>query len=287
MSATDTALRVLDWATVDPGTAAPEGDLSGAHELAQAQPALRRAVARLAAVTTARLRIGAPPLGDASQPGLGAALLAAALGGRASGEPARRLALAAPPPRAGYDVISYFGVTAPAGRSGVPLPASVAVALVGRSPLTGLLDAPADAGAEFGCEDLLARLLEHPDGRRLAVRRLAEPPTSDHQLAWRGDLLTRFRLPNPDFVLDVYETALEHFGAWYRDRTRACRADLVGPHRLAAAQPLATWWRALAELERARRSLLRTRPRLAGYLDGVRLHWRYQYLQARQRETRR
>ncbi|MCP4654566.1 MAG: hypothetical protein GY856_04000, partial [bacterium] len=80
MSAADTALRVVRWALVAaPGVPPPHG-LPLAPETLQQPPAeLREALAELAAVTSARLRLGNPPLDEDRAPGLDALVLALAI----------------------------------------------------------------------------------------------------------------------------------------------------------------------------------------------------------------
>src|SRR5258708_2161687 len=97
MSAIDTAIRVVEWAITESGSP-PRGDLFNTDELARPGDRLTAAMGRLTSITAARLHLGSPPLGDRGPVGLGAGLLAAALGIAHIPELARDLLQAAPEP---------------------------------------------------------------------------------------------------------------------------------------------------------------------------------------------
>src|SRR4051812_31293624 len=79
MSATDTALRVMDWVLAGNGPV-PRGDLRACDELVKPSPELRTRVAALCDLTCGQLRWRKPPLGDRSGLGMEAALMAAVIG---------------------------------------------------------------------------------------------------------------------------------------------------------------------------------------------------------------
>lgn len=289
MSAADTTLRVLTWAAAEEmsqdGAAAvevPHGGLAAAAELAAPQAELRAAVGRLAAVAAARLRLASPPLGDARPPGLAACLLAAAVGARSSPAAAQRPLDAAgqcPAPTA-YDLVACHAVVRHALRAG-PLDADMAEQLAALSPLTAVLDHPPGSASSAAMDLLRYCLLPHRDGHDLAVRVFAEPAASAAQAAWRADALSRCRRHHLGFVLDVYETGLTLFGPEHRRRLRQAQALLGSTPDLAAARPLVQWWRALAEIERARPEEIRGRYLItAAYVEGVRTYWWFAARQA-------
>jgi hypothetical protein len=200
MAAMDTALRVLQWATVRHGSP-PAGDLRELAALATPDAATRQALARLAALTAARLSLTSPPLGDAEAPGPGAIWLAAALG--AAREPAAaELVTCCEPPRSVWELIARHAVIQPALGF---LPPAFAEALVTMSPLTGLLLLP-PAGQEDQLALLCERLLDHPDGCRLLVHLFCQAEVAAPLLSWRGRVLEALRLDDTyrHFVLDVY-----------------------------------------------------------------------------------
>ncbi|MFG1722648.1 hypothetical protein ACGFII_28880 [Micromonospora chalcea] len=282
MSALDTALRVLIWATDDGRGPAPSGTLVGTAQLVTPLPVICRALARLAAVTTARLMLDGPlggPEPDAGRElGTEAVLVATAVG--AHHDPvAVELLRAAGRPRGGHDVLVRHAVAAPAIRDGLG-DAAFRDALLEASPLTALFDHPRP-GRENTAEDVLDDfLLPHPRGRLLLVRQFGRPPESPAQSRWRGGLLQRLRPEEPALVLDVYETAVSrHRSAlveWVRDARRGLRVGAtIDPGRV---EPVAKWWQALSYLERGRGAVaLRTRYGLTDYQFGLELYraaWR-------------
>jgi len=266
----------LTWAAgeeVSPGDRLPAGDLAAADELAAPPASIRAAIGRLAAVTAARLRLTAPPLGDSRPPGLAACVLAAAAGARADLAAAMGALMAAPGgPMTAYDLAARHAVAHHALRAG-ELDQDLADLLRDVSPLTAVLDHPSPNG-EYEAEDLLlSRLLAHRDGYDLAVRTFAAPAISPEQAAWRGGVLARCRHRDLPFVLDVYETGMELFGGEHLRRRRRAQALLSQPPDILAARPLVQWWRALSEIERARPGEIRKRKLItSAYVDGVRTY---------------
>ncbi|MFF7352088.1 MULTISPECIES: hypothetical protein [Streptomyces] len=284
MTAVDTALRVLSWATAaDGGPAArpapPEGELTLPQELAAPPPDVTAAVVRLAAQSAARLRLDALASRERRPVGAGALLLAAAVGARSQAQLAAEAVRAVPPARSLWDVLAHHTVVAPA------LPHIADPALAGRlraaSPLTALLDRPDPVGesnAELLLEDVL---LTHPQGRRLITAVYCEAPASPAQALWRGRLLDQLRMSERELVIDVYEAALLRHTEAHLSLVRRARAGLTVPPDLAAARPVAYWWAALARLERSHRRLLRARSGIGtAYLAGVRLYRQVERLEA-------
>jgi len=64
LSAIVTTLRVLQWAASPGVSAPPRGDLGEVEQLTKPQPQLRGALSELLRLTSARLRLPVPPLGD-------------------------------------------------------------------------------------------------------------------------------------------------------------------------------------------------------------------------------
>src|ERR1700691_1728847 len=95
MSATETAIRVVEWAMAGSGPP-PRGDPLDPEGLAHPGDRLARALGQLTSITAARLRLGSPPLGDRGPVGPGGAILAAALGVAHAPELVKYLLRAAP-----------------------------------------------------------------------------------------------------------------------------------------------------------------------------------------------
>jgi hypothetical protein len=283
MSAADTTLRVLTWVAgeeIRPGSEPlPSGDLGGAAELAAPSAVIREAVARVAALGAARLRLGTP-FGDPRPPGLAACLIAAAAGARGEPTAAERVLLAAEAVAvpSGWDLVARHAVAHAVLQAG-HLDADLAGLMRALSPLTGLTDRPV-AASEHAAEDLLVAQMPNPAGRLpdragydLAVRTLAAPAAGPEQAAWRAGLLARRRFRSRPFVLDVYETGMTLFGPEYQRRVRQARALLRHPADLTPARPLLVWWQALAAIETSWPAEIRKRSRITGnYVDGVRAY---------------
>ena len=246
MTAENTVRRVLCWAVTDVAAAMPEGDLTDAARLAGPGGEVLRLIGRLAAVTAARLRLGAPLFGDRRPPGTGAAVLAAAIGAFRHGQHARSLLRVIRPPARAADLLAFHGLAEPAARR---LP-QLGDLLRDVSPLTGVLDRPGPRTAA-GCENLLDRLRADPAATPATVVRFAAPPDTPEQFRWRGECLAYIRHEDPEFVLDVYETAFRHYRLEHEIRAREAWRQVLGPLSAEPASPVASWWRALAELEAA------------------------------------
>jgi hypothetical protein len=252
----------------------PEGDLGNAAGLAAPSPDLRRWIARLVAVTGARLRLRPPPLGAGSPSALGPALLAAAIGANRLGERAALLLRAVPPPRQPADLLAHHGIVAPA-LTRVP---KLGDQLRDLSPLTGVLDRPGPR-TYVACESLFEDLMENPEARPMLVARFAEPAQHPEQAGWRGECLTDARYRDAEFVLDVYQNALLHHGREHEIGARAAWQYVLADQLPDTVRATATWWRALAELEAAEPRRVRER-NLDRRRVGTNLFRRVQLLEA-------
>lgn len=271
MTAERTALHALRWAAADVTTALPEGDLAETARLAEPGPDVLRSIGRLAAITAARLRLGGPLLGDRRPPGVGAAVLAAAIGAFREGERARMLLRAVRPPSRAADLLAVHGLVEPALAR---LP-QLGDQLRDASPLTGVLDRPGPR-TEASCDTLFDRLRADEVARPALVLRFAAPPDTPEQARWRGGCLASVRHEDPDFALDVYETAMLHHRREHEIRARVAWRHVLGNGPSEPALPTALWWRALAELEAAMPATVRARTSLAGRRFGTNLYRRLQ-----------
>src|SRR5437879_131492 len=116
MSASDTAMRVIDWASSGGHTSPPHGDVRSTHQLARPDAALRDALAALCSLTGARLQLSEPPFGGAGPVGLGALVLAAGLGAAGMPPLARAVLSAVPPVASPADLVTRHGLAGPALR---------------------------------------------------------------------------------------------------------------------------------------------------------------------------
>ncbi|TCO52883.1 hypothetical protein [Actinocrispum wychmicini] len=274
MTAADTARHILSWAASDMTDAMPEGDLADGEDLAAPDAESLRLVGRLASVTAARLRLEPPVLGDKRPPSAGAAVVAAAVGAFRH-ERARALLGVLRPPTRVADLLAFHGVVAPA----VKLLPHLGDQLRDLSPLTGVLDRPGPR-TTASCESLLDRLRTDPTARAMIVLRFAMPSDSPEQSQWRGECLAYTRHEDPDFVVDVYETALLHYGREHEIRARIAWRHVLGAGPDDPALPTAAWWRALAELEAAEPDLIRGRTALERRRVGTNLFRRVQSREA-------
>lgn len=274
MTAESTAQRILRWAASDMSTPMPGGDLANSTGLSDLDSESSRLVGRLAAVTAARLRMAAPVLGDKRPPGVGAAILAAAVGAFRDDRSRALLGVLRAPTRVA-DLLAYHGIVGPVS---MLLP-HMGDQLRDLSPLTGVLDRPGPKTSAT-CESLLDRLRENPDTRAVIVLRFATPPDTPEQSLWRGECLAYTRHEDPDFVVDVYETALLHFGREHEIRARAAWRHVLGTGPDDPARPTALWWRALAELEAAEPGRIRGRTALERRRVGTNLFRRMQSQEA-------
>lgn len=281
MSAVETALRVIAW-TQRPEARPPQGDAAHTGALAYPGADLAQALARLALATGAKLRLGAPPLGDPRPVGCGAGVLAAALGALDHPRLARVLLQAVPDTVSGAEWAARHGLVAAAWPH---LPQALRDDFVARSPLTALWFGPA-AGRHAEALVVAQRLGEHKAARLALQAHLARPELPAESRGWHTDLLERWRLLDERaraFVLDVYETAFIHHRVRWLERVRAARERLIDPLArertgLEEALSIAAWWGPLARLERDDPGALRARRFLSyEYREAValfRLHGR-------------
>lgn len=273
MSATETAIRVLTWATDRDGPP-PSGDLRELGALVTPDAAARQALARAAAHMAARLSLVSPPLGDPEPLGASALWLAAAIGAHRHPAAIDLIKCCEPSPSA-WDLIARHAVILPALEH---LPPLFAEALVTTSPLTGLLILP-PGGQEDQLALLCERLLDHFDGRRLLVHLFCQAESPAPMLSWRGRLLAALRLAAryQPFVLDVYEAAVAlHAQAWLAriaEAQRILSGPPAPPARLQLALSIGRWWQPLRAMHRAHLDWLRERRYLDFhiYLQGIKL----------------
>ncbi|GAA5050067.1 hypothetical protein HNP84_004150 [Thermocatellispora tengchongensis] len=271
MSATDTALRLLLWATDRSGPEPPPaGDLSDVGALAEPPPEVRQAAVGLAARTAARLRLSAPPLGDGRPVTCGVVLLAAAAGAWPGGGAAADLLGAVARSCSAYELLARHGLAEALLAAGCD--PALGGALRDFSPLTALLDEPGPGGPAR-CELVLDELLADPEGRNLFTLAFAAPPATDGQSAWRGEVLAGLLPAEKELVLDVYETAMPQAGPAHLERVGAAARRLRPPSDLAPAAATARWWQALARLDRTEGEGLRSRYGLSGHRPGLDLYW--------------
>ncbi|NEO80541.1 hypothetical protein [Moorena sp. SIO4G3] len=282
MSATDTALRVIQWAMTNPEgiVTPPQGDLSATEKLANPPVALSQALQQLTAVTAARLGWEMPPLGDNSPLGVGGIILAAALG-TANLKLARTLitALSDPcsSPCSSGDWVVRHGLVAPA----LPFLADeIADDCRQVSLLTAVLNRPA-TGQENLAFDFILKLLEQPSTRLSLTLHLAKPTLDIKVRNWRSNLLERLRPgseKNRDFVIEVYEAAMIYHHQEVINQVKAAAAVMTDPKaasddsRLQDALSVANWWQSLWAIERADMEALRRHRYLSySYREGIKL----------------
>lgn len=265
LSAEATARLVLGWAG-NPDTTPPTGQLRGTPALARPSRSTRLLLRSLAGSTAARLGAGAPPFGDPERIGLGALLLAAAIGGRAQPLEAVLLAEALPAARLGADesagwadalarhaVVGPFvehpaaavpppGSATDPSAGAVPEPAPhtdpapaepLRETLLRAAPLTAVLHRPPaerlTGGGAPGAEVAAAMaLLTRPRGGRVLVGALAGCSPDPLVLTWRTQLLRILATTGdrPDLVADTYLAARVRHGAAWDAALRAARAGL-------------------------------------------------------------
>lgn len=280
MSATDTAVRVLDWALRGSGPP-PRGDLRDTLALVRPSPVLQEALAQLAAVTTARLRLTTPAFGTGGRLGVGEALLAAGLGALTQPAAVQHLLPAAPPATEPCQWLLRHGLLLKALPFLPPAEDTLLLdTLLTASPLTALLTRP-PPGRQDELIRLALDLLDRPGGRRWLQLALAEPVSDAEIRRWRQDLLERLRLASEaaaGFVLDVYETLLIHYAEPALRQVRAARqvlasAGTADPDRLQDALSVAGWWQPLWALARSHPAALRERRYLGyDYREGLALY---------------
>jgi hypothetical protein len=228
MPALETARRVLAWA-LHPSGPPPRGDLTDIDQLTTA------AAATAAALPTSATagRLGWPLTPRSGAIGPTAAVLAAAVGARdhypaPSGQPGLvDLLFHTVQSEEGSDaeLIARHAVVGPALADLSP-----SAAALGRraSPLTAVLDRPADEQGWLPALRLVARLTQNRASRRVLLRWLARPSERPDVLRWRAGLLDRFRVQPAlrPFVLDVYEFAVAFHSSEWLTAIRAAETTL-------------------------------------------------------------
>jgi hypothetical protein len=283
MSATETAIRVVEWAMAGSGPP-PRGDPLDPEGLARPGDRLARALGQLTSITAARLRLGSPPLGDRGPVGPGGAILAAALGVAHAPELVKYLLRAVPEAAGDAEWVARHGITDRAlGYLAEPLADEFRLV----SPLTAVLDRPVrEQQAQVIAH--VVRLIGYREARLAILLALAQPTPSTEVRRWRGDLLGILRLQGDGgraFVLDVYEAALIHHRAEVLEQIQAARSVLEDPvasadqKRLEQALTIAKWWETLSALDRSDSAGLRSRRYLdPSYRKGIMLYRRTERL---------
>jgi hypothetical protein len=283
MTALATASMVLAWAA-DPVSGPPSGDLLDVESLAQPGARATDLLRGLAVRTAAVLGTGKPPFGDAGPVGLGALLLAAAVGGRAEADAARQIAAGVPQlrllsgpdadPPGGHplgwaDAVARHGVAGPVIQRG-PV-ASHAGELIehilAASPLTAVLIRPPTAKTKAGDYreplEAVMDLLGRPRGAEVLTTALAAPTKDFATLTWRTAVLSRLLGEHRDMVLSVYLTArVRHGREWDELLDWAVSA-------LGRGAAILRFWMPLAILDREDPELLRSRPFLDGHRRAI------------------
>jgi FtsH ternary system domain X1 len=279
MTAVDSVLRVIAWAA-DPQGPLPVGDPLGAAALEQPHPDVDVALGRLVQRFAAQHHLGNPPCGCDQPLSLEAAMLALALSVAPVPGFARLLLRhgVRSVPAHLLDALSRHALVAPARKW---LPAPLLEPCLVLSPLTALLYRPGDGQSVLPLEMALL-LIEHPAGRCMLTRELAQPVADPEVLSWRAELMGRLLHHSPEafaVVLDVYETAVvQHGERLYADVASAFELldDLNRQQDTAAVNhvlALGQWWGQLAAIELADPESLRRR-RYLGYdfRRGLELH---------------
>ncbi len=274
------AAEVITW-VMSPGGArprakTPEGAM-GFVELLSPPASLRSAATAAASIHSAKLGLGAPPLGDGRPMGPGGLVIAAAVGLADVQEVAGALALSAVALSGAWDLVLRDAIVRRA--LATSLDEDLAETLRQVSPLSAVLERPAK-----GCEDatiaLLSRISGHGDGRRLVVKAFSRPGASRDVRRFRIDVMERLRTHEEkslDLVLEIYEASL----VFHRERAMAeiaaAREVIAGrgdpDAKLEDALAVAAWYGPLARIRRAHADLLRKRHGidLEGMLEGTRL----------------
>jgi hypothetical protein len=284
MNAETMARRVLEWAA-DPTSGLPAGPLRQAGDLAHPSPPTLTALTVLVRQHAARAGAGRLPFGDRSAVGLGAVLLAAAIGGRGEPGVARTVVEAVDPPQlvaTGWvDALARHAVLEPALpwlTDAAPSDESEPLAdtMLRVSPLTAVLYRPPLSALDSGAtarEVATARsLMTRPHGVDLLQATLSTVTTEPAVLAWRQELLTRLVIDDPVFVVDTYVTArLRHGQRWDAaiSAARITFAGLEAPDALSMAT--ARYWLPLAQLRRSHPDLVRQRRLMRGHQEALRL----------------
>jgi hypothetical protein len=280
-TASQTAQRVLGWCG-RPSGPPPLGGMGELTGLATVGPDVLDRLRALAVETAARLGAGRSRLGDDGRLGLGALLLAAAVGARGEPKTALRLAAAAAevPPAGWTDHLCRYAVLQPVleprrgAVSAFQVEGRLVDALLRAAALTEVLHRPAPGSVT--AVDIAARLLDRPHGAALLGGVLARPHPEAAVRAWRGELLDRFRHRRAGFVVDVYVVArLRHADEWDRLVKQAVR-ELPRPGEPRAQLTEHTtatgrYWSALAAIDADPARPLAARPFLDGHQRAVAL----------------
>lgn len=275
MSATNTALRVIEWAMMSEGKGEtiPQGNLADTEKLASPSANLIQALEQLTVITAARLRWSMPPLGDNRPIGRENLILAAALG-TTNPQLVRTMLNVLPPPSCYGDWVVRYGLITPA----LPLlKQEIADDCRERSPLTAILHRPT-AGQETSTVNFVVQLLKNTNTKLSLTLHLAQPTTDIQVRNWRTELLERLRLSEQSFVLDVYEAAMIYHQQEAINQVNIAYNVLIDPQaasdegRLRDALSVANWWQPLWAIERAEIDQLRARRYLSyAYREGIKL----------------
>ena len=275
MSATDTALRVIEWAmrSQEKAETIPQGDLSDTEKLVAPGARLIAALKKLTVVTAARLRWSMPPLGDNRPMSRENLIMAAALG-TTNPQLVRTLLEAVPAPSCYGDWVVRYGLVTPA----LPfLKQEIADDCRELSPLTAILNRPT-AGQETSTVSLALQLLKNPTSKLSLTLHLAQPTRDIEVRDWRTELLERLRLSEQSFVLDVYEAAMIYHQQEAINQVKDAYGVLINPQaasderRLRDALSVANWWKPLWAIERSQLNELRARRYLSyAYREGIKL----------------
>ncbi len=307
LTAVATARRVLAWAGDRHRTAGtlPSGQLRRSLGLATPDAATEDVLCELTRATGARLGAGAPPFGDEDPIGLGALLLAAAIGGRAQLAEATLLALALPPARldtnrpgcwadglARHAVVGPYTEQPPAAPTPPATPTDdadppepLAEVLLRASPLTAVLHRPEAAqlapdGATDASVAAALALLSRRRGRGVLVAALSGWSPDPLVLAWRTQLLGVLGTSgHAEVVADTYLAARTRHGRTWDTALGSARAALqqfkAAPDEISLAT--VRYWLPLAHL--GRDPMVLRRPRLVREarptLDLVAVHRRW------------
>ncbi|MEM7578398.1 MAG: hypothetical protein AAF316_00855 [Cyanobacteria bacterium P01_A01_bin.80] len=279
MSATDTALQVINWAMTAQGTLGtpPKGDLSEPEKLAHPSAKIIQALKQLATVTTAQLKWGTPPLGDNRPISADNIIIAAALG-TANPQLARTLLKAVSATSCPGDLVTRHGLITPA----LPfLQDAIADDCRMLSPLTAAFNRPV-VGQETQIVNFVStKLLSNSLAKLSLTLHFAKPTTDIKVRDWRSDLLERLRLGKPEeqsFMIDVYEAGMIYHQQETLNQIKDAYAVITNPQKasdeelLRDALSVANWWKPLWSVERVNLDQLRQRRYLNyAYREGIKL----------------
>jgi hypothetical protein len=278
MSATNTSLRVIEWATqsLEGLGFPPQGDVCEAEALAHPSVELIQVLGQLTALTSARLRLISPVKDDCFV-GTGTIIMAASIGIMNIPNISRTLLQAVPVAKTLIEWVARYGLLAPAQKF---LPEDIKDDYRQLSPLTSLLDRPV-LGQETAAISYAQQFIDYPDAR-LALTLHVASPTDDTKIRdWRTELLSSLRLGTKDeqkFVLDVYEAMMIHHQQEAIAQAHAAYAVLTDPvvardeAQLKDALSIADNWKPLWAIERENLDALRARRYLSyAYREGIKL----------------